>query len=177
MLVFILSVFCITINCMANETLTKSQINPHKIKKTIERQGLEQTIKSLYDDQKTWDTVLKSIASGKQEWLIIAKLLKSGADAGPSEMLNLAMGEALANAPKRVLEIMEKDNVFTPIFVCNGPDIDNAKFSTYDKAIKETNYRIAVLEKVNDTNLKDIRNVCIDKLRESIPHLQNYFHK
>ena len=175
LLIFILFIFCITSNCIANElALTKSQITPREISKIIQKQGPKQTIKLLYANQKTWDMVLRNIASGKQEWLNVAKLLKSGTDAGSSEMLNLAMGEALAYSPKFVLEIMKEDNFFTA--VCYGPDLDDIRFSTYDKAINATNFRIAVLEKVNDSNLMDIRNKCIDNLKKSKISLQEYFN-
>jgi hypothetical protein len=90
-------------------------------------------------------------------------------------MLYLAMGEALGNSPKLVLEIIKKDDSFMAAFICSGPDVYDLRYSTYDKAIIATNHQIAVLEKVDDANLKDTRNLCIENLKASIPHLQKYF--
>jgi len=157
------------------DRIHNKNIIPAEIVEKIQREGAKKVVREFYQDVIIWNKLLKNIASGKRSWLEVAVYLRPGTDAGASEMLDLAMGEALGNSPKLVLEIIKKSDIFTATFVCSGPDVDDPRYSTYDKVIIATNHRIAVLEKVDDTNLKDTRNLCIENLKASIPHLQKYF--
>jgi len=173
---FIFDFYYGTSSCVADGLYYANvQITPNKIHKMINQQGLHQTVNALYNNYDVWRMILKNIASGESEWLEIALLLQLGTDAGSSEMLDLAMGEALENSPKQVLRIIKKGDIFTVTDVCSGPDVDDSRYSIYDKAITTINRRIAKIEKVDDADLKDIRNLCITNLKESIPHLKRYF--
>jgi hypothetical protein len=157
------------------ERIQNKKIIPSEIIKQINKEGAYKVAKQLSADQSKWDKILRNVAGGEKAWLEVAVKLRPGTDAGASEMLNLAMGEALDNSPKLVLEIIKKGNIFTATFVCSAPDVDDSRYSTYEKAIIAVNHRIAILEKIDDTNLKNIRSLCIGELKKSIPHLKKYY--
>ena len=99
--------------------------------------------------------------------------LKSGSDAATSEMLNHAVGEALANEPQLVLAITGRQYRLEDI--CNGPDVDDSRYSTYDKAVSAAEQRIDALQMVKNKELEKERAYCIQKLRESISQLRRFF--
>ena len=175
LLVIILCLACYNSQSAEKDGIQNKNIIPAEIVKKIEKEGAKKVVGEFYKDELIWDKLLKNIASGKKSWLEVAVYLGPGTDAGASEMLDFAMAEALENSPKLVLEIIKKDDSFMAAFICSGPDVYDPRYSTYHKALIATNHRIAVLEKVDDKNLKNIRNLCIGELKKSIPHLKKYF--
>ena len=59
----------------------------------------------LFEDDATWDLVLKGVASGRADWLRVAKELRPFTDAHASETLGMAIEDALVPAPKLALEL------------------------------------------------------------------------
>jgi hypothetical protein len=59
--------------------------------------------------------------------------------------------------------------------ICSGPDIDDMRYSSYDKAINAVEKRIDVLKQIRNARLVTSRNYWISKLKESIPHLKYFF--
>jgi hypothetical protein len=175
LLVILSCVVCNNSQSAEKDRIQNKNIIPSEIVEKIEREGAKKVVGEFYQDEFIWDKLLKNIASGEKSWLEVAVYLGPGTDAGASEMLDFAMGEALGNSPKLVLEIIKKDDSFMAAFICSGPDVYDPRYSTYHKALIATNHRIAVLEKVDDTYLKDIRNLCIGELKKSIPHLKKYY--
>lgn len=146
---------------------------PVDIEAMIRRNDPRYTVDYLYKDIYVWQGLLKNIARGEDEWLEIAVHLKAGSDAGTSEMLNYAVGEALENAPERVLEITAGEYRLENI--CGGPDVDDLRYSTYEQALKSIELRIDSLMRVSNKRVEDDRNFCIKKLKESLPYLQRYY--
>lgn len=79
-------------------------VSPESIIQEIRSRGAQTIVSELYADSAVWYSVLREIASGDETWLNAAVALRSGADAATSEMLSLAVGEALENNPKQVFE-------------------------------------------------------------------------
>jgi hypothetical protein len=105
--------------------------------------GAKYVIKELYSNWNKLNELLVNIASGKKKWLNVAVIMKSDSDAAISEMLNHAVGEAVATATELVLEIAVGQYSLEDI--CSGPDVDDSRYSTYDKALAAVRQRIEAL--------------------------------
>lgn len=166
----ILTIIAITIqthNIGAEELSTKS------IQKDIKVLGARKVYISLYDDVKKWHDLLRKIASGDEEWLKVAINLRDGSDAGASEMLSLAVGEALEHNPENVFKFAL--NSFEINVICGGPDVDDQRYDSYELAIKAINKRINKVSSVKGRNLKEKCNECLRHLSEAKKHIANFF--
>jgi hypothetical protein len=85
------------------------QLKPETLLEEIKLKGARTVVFKLYDDSNAWDYILKEIATGDRSWLEVAVALHPGSDAGSSEMLTLAVGEALEHNPVNVFQIAQKD--------------------------------------------------------------------
>ena len=144
-----------------------------EISSMIKEQGAKETVKKLYGNPNAWNGLLLNIASGKREWLNMAVQLKAGADAGISGMLKFAVGEALENAPELVLQVAADG--FSLEDICGSPDVDDVRFSTYEKALESITRRIEALEEIRNQEIGKKRQYCIEKLKESISRLQQFY--
>jgi len=115
-------------------------------------------------DYALWFDVLKNIGNGETGWFKMAPVLYSGADAGASEGLVLAVGEALEHNPEAVLEITVSA---MGIGVCGGPDTDDSRHDAYALSIAAIESRKARLAKVLRTYLKLFREQCRQELESA----------
>jgi hypothetical protein len=173
MSVLLLVTACVPAN---SETIVgRDKLAPDSIRQQIHKHGAKQTVEALYTDNSAWGELLRNISSGEREWLQVAVELKDGADAGASEMIKFAVGEALANKPENVIDIAIKK--FGLQTVCSEPDIDDARYSSYEKAVLEINRRIDVLKNIHTHKYQHFRNACIDELNKSKSRLKIFFEK
>jgi hypothetical protein len=157
----------------ASTTNRTQDLSTHEIREMMSIYGVKGTVEKLYGDPDRWSDLLRQIASGKDEWLKLAVDLRAGSDAGTSAMLKYAIGEALENAPEIVLKSgVDECNLAD---ICRGPDIDDSRYSSYEKALNAVNRRIEALGRIQNQSIDTKRNFCIQKLKESIPHLQHFF--
>ncbi len=137
----------------------------------IESKGTEAVLAKLYNDQTVWSSVLKDIASGNKSWLRVATALRSVSDAGASEMLDLAVGEALEHDPINVFRIALK--VFPIRYICTAPDYDDPRYSSYELAMKAINLRI---HKVVSMRMKESTvDECIQYLEAAKKEVAHFY--
>jgi hypothetical protein len=74
-------------------------------------------------------------------------------------MLDSAIGEAIEISPEKVFQLTQ--NVFKLNQICGSPDIDNNKYSTYEKAEATVERRIESVKKVDNKALIKLRDGCI----------------
>lgn len=113
---------------------------PELVIREIESRGAMVIVSELYADHKAWHSVLQKIASGDESWLRVANALRAGTDAGASEMLTLAVGEALEHNPNNVFRIASK--AFRVSAICGGPDVDDVRYNSYELSMNAINLRI-----------------------------------
>lgn len=135
--------------------------------------GPKKVCNTLYDDEENWNSLLRNIASGDKKWLKVAVSLKEGSDAGSSEMLSLAVGEALENNPENVLKIaLER---FEINVICGGPDVDDKRYDSYELSIKAINKRIKKVSSIKDKRLQDIRIECLRHLSDAKSGIAKFY--
>ncbi len=146
---------------------------PDAIINEVKSRGADAVVSELYKDWNAWDFICNKIATGDQAWLKAATALKAGTDAGSSEMLDLALGEALEHEPENVFKIAA--NTFELVFICGGPDVDNARYNSYELSMKAIDLRIKKVAAVKDQSLLKMSKECLVYLEESKKGIAEFF--
>jgi len=73
----------------------QSTLTPESVLERIAKNGSRATVAQIYDDPKQWRAVRTGIAAGSRSWLEVAVQLRPGSDAGVTNQIELAVGEAL----------------------------------------------------------------------------------
>jgi hypothetical protein len=131
----------------------------------VSLRGAKVVASELFDDLPAWKFVLQHIEKGQKSWLKAAVALRPGTDAGSSEMLDSAVGNALENAPENVFRITLKE--FKLEFICDGPDVDDIRYDSYDLAMKAIRKRPNQIRTIKDMHLKAATNKCISLLEKA----------
>jgi hypothetical protein len=130
-------------------------------------------VQELYSDLDVWDFVLKKIGSGQESWLKVAVALRPGSDAGSSEMLSHAVGEALEHSPENVFRITLND--FDLADICGGPDVDDARYNSYELSLKAINLRIDKVSSMKVDSFESARKECIRCLEASKDPIARFY--
>jgi hypothetical protein len=149
------------------------QLKPESLLQEIKSKGAGAVVFKLYDDSNTWNYILKKIATGDRSWLGIAVALHPGSDAGSSEMLTLAVGEALEHNPLNVFQIAPKDYQLS--FICSGPDVDDNRYDSYELSMKAINLRIKKVAAIKEPSLMNMSKECISFLEESKKGIAQFY--
>ena len=147
--------------------------NPKAILDEVSKRGAHTIVSELYDHPTEWNFVLQHIATGTKAWLKVAVALRPGSDAGASETLTLSVGEALEISPSNVFQIALTE--FQLKSVCSGPDIDDARYNSYDLAIKTIDRRQKCISTITDPKLKNVSTKCIQLLEESKSGIAKFY--
>lgn len=149
----------------AENTTHKTYTEPNSILADVSKRGARIVASELYADPAMWNSVLRSIATGSKLWLKVAVVLHSGADAAISEMLSLAVGEALENAPENVFRFALPE--FQLKTICGGPDVDDKRYDSYERAIAAIKRRQNKTSALVYPELKKLGRQCIQELEKS----------
>jgi hypothetical protein len=140
-----------------------------RIANSITTSGARATLSRIYEDQEQWAALLAGVATGKPVWLDLAKQLRQVSDAGATEQIDLAAGEALEHRPANVLTFVLED--FGIPEVCGAPDVDDPRFNSYDLSMRAISRRQEKLRAIHDARLTQKSNACIlelDKAKSDI---------
>ena len=157
----------------ANDLTSNYYKNPKAILDEISKRGARTIVSELYDHPTEWNFVLQHIATGTKTWLKVAVVLHPDSDAGASEMLTLAVGEAIEIAPENVLRTALKE--FQLQSICSGPDVDDARYNSYKLAITAIDRRQKRISAITDPKLKNVSNKCIQLLEESKSEVARFY--
>lgn len=176
MFILIIFMLVIVVSSVAFANDTKSihyYSKPESIIHEIKSRGANAVVSELYSDLNVWHSILQKIATGNQSWLEVAVALRAGSDAGASEMLTLAVGEALQNNPKHVFTIAAK--AFELRNICSGPDVDDERYNSYELSMKEIDRRIEKIKVVKDRSMEKISKECIQYLEASKKGISDFY--
>lgn len=150
-----------------------SQITPQLVFQWVALFGAKGTLQMIYDDQAQWTALLSGIATGTTSWLRVANRLYAVSDAGSTEQLGLAVGKALEHRPSAVLKLAVP--TFTVETVCGGPDVDDARYNSYEHSIAAIDQREAKLRFVTDPSLTSVRDSCISVLEQAKADIAHFY--
>ncbi len=170
-------IFAILLTCLstvgAGSVVEAASLTPQTIAARVEAHGAKATLWQIYDNANEWSALLKGISSGTVAWLKIANLFHPVSDAGASQELQFAVGEALERHPDNVLRIAVP--VFDVSDVCDGPDVDDFRYNSYESATQAVDRRKLKLRSVSDASLLKLRDECIRTLEDSKTDLARIF--
>ena len=155
-------------SAVEHPTLTLAMVNKH-----ISTGGPIETVKWIYDNPQRRSEFFSHVGTGASSWLRIANRLKPASDAGMSDQLNLAVGEALEHQPMNVLRIAAP--VFGVDTICGGPDVDDQRYDSYKLSMRALNLRIQKVRGVTAPSLKRSRNRCILQLEQSKKGIAQFY--
>ena len=147
--------------------------NPKSIIEKVSKHGADKVVAELFENIDIWLLVMKKISSGEEKWLQVAVALRPGTDAHATETLFLALGEALVKAPNRVLALFSDD--FSIEYICSYPDVNDPRYDTKDKNLKELEKRKKILLSLSNKKLKSVQKECLKKLEDSKKEVSEWF--
>lgn len=157
----------------AENTPRKNYTEPASILADVSNRGACVVASGLYSDSEKWNFVLRNIATGTGLWLKVAVALHSGSDAAISEMLSLAVGEALEKAPENVFRIALPE--FQLKLICGGPDVDDSRYDSYERAMEAIKRRQKKVSALADPDVRRLSEQCVQVLEESKEGMAKFY--
>lgn len=162
-------------SCMASAFEQQSAaVSAPRFMKQIDIQGAKHVVQVLNKSESLWQYIRAQIAKGSLQWLYVAARLQPAADGHIGEELTNSVGQALEVEPRNVLTVLSL-SAFNIQVVCTSPDIDDARYSTYDKAVASLIKRESAVSKVQQKDLASVRDECLDSLERNEEPLMRYF--
>ena len=166
---------CLPLLFLASAISAQPPLTPSGVSKLINEKGAFGALQQIYENDHSWPELLHGIATGTKSWLSIAKTLRAVSDAGASEQLDLAVGEALEHRPENVLRFAVP--AFSLEAVCGGPDVDDARFDSYELSIRAITKRKEMVRRIDAPALRRPRNRCIQELEKSKAGIAYFYGK
>ena len=148
-------------------------LTPSTVMKSIAVSGARETLTRIYADNAQWTALLSGIATGSSEWLSVAKSLKPVSDAGSSEQITLALGEALEHEPEGVLALA--GDGFDLSGICYGPDVDDGRYNSYELALAAIERRILRVKAVKRQPMLQSAAACVDSLNAAKAGIARFY--
>jgi hypothetical protein len=150
-----------------------TSIDPNAILQSVRAGGARAIVQALYGDDQHWARLRRGVASGDSSWLRVAANLKGGADGGAASQLSLAVGEALEHQAATVLRIAPP--TFEVSEICGGPDVDDSRYDSFERATAAVMRRTNRVRLVKDTRLVAIRDQCLKELAASRSGIAKFY--
>ncbi|HXN11350.1 MAG TPA: hypothetical protein VN859_08910 [Steroidobacteraceae bacterium] len=131
--------------------------DPKQLLRQIKASGPKAVLDTVRPEQ--WPPILKDIETGDTAWLDVAVALDGTADADLAGSLTLAVGVALAKAPRKVLGIL--DGAMPVDAVCGFPDLGDPRTNTQQKVLHYLNARESAVRKLSGAVDPQVRNDCL----------------
>jgi hypothetical protein len=163
---------------LAVPTLAQSEppLTAAIVSEQIHTLGARHALWAIFNDAPKWSQFLGGVATGSKEWLAIAVQLHSVSDAGSSEGLELAVGEALDHHPENVLSLVVP--TLDVSGVCSGPDVDDQRFDSYKLSMAEIAHRQRMVRAMRDPKFAKLRDACVSTLENSKKGIASFYqHK
>jgi hypothetical protein len=131
--------------------------DPKLLLRQIKANGAKAVLDGLRPEQ--WPPMITDIESGDPAWLDVAVALEGTADADLAGSLTLAVGVALAYAPRKVLSIV--GDAMPVDAVCGFPDLGDPRTNTQQKVIRYLDARERAVRKLRGTSDQQVRDDCL----------------
>jgi hypothetical protein len=136
-------------------------IEPAALLQKLEGSDAQHMVEKLNDRQ--WNVILENIETGEKPWLDVAVSLHRRTDAGQSEMVTLAVGNALVKNPDGILRTAIGE--MSVESVCGYPDMSDHRTDSQGKVVAYLDARIQALRKVDAKEVSGRREKCLETLQ------------
>jgi hypothetical protein len=137
-------------------------VTPAEVEQMLRTQTPAQVVSALYGtgENSRWDTVASGVAKGDPAWLALAVRLSQGTDAGISQDFAIAASDALTTNPTGALRLLSQIPMGDGACTENGFEVPAEQALIYFQTAR------ASLERVNDPGLRELKDACINQLRQ-----------
>jgi hypothetical protein len=146
-----------------------------QIKNEILKNGIRNEVDSMYLDGVKWRNLLKNISKADSAWISIGLILSDSSDAAAAESIHQAFGESLERDPSRILG--QIDSAGYIYGVCGGPDVDDPKYNSYERAMKAIEKRTLKLKALKKIEFQSKIETCIEELEKSKRGIRKFYRK
>jgi hypothetical protein len=136
---------------------------PAELLQQIDEKGAQAVLLAVYEDDRTWQQVLRGIASGSAAWLKVGERLKRAARE-QAEELTVAVGRALETEPANALAVLGE--AFDADDVCSLNTLEQSLGRDYAAALRSVERRERAVARVTAPDLRASRDECLAFLRE-----------
>lgn len=162
--IFIIIIVAIVFEVVGLECAEEYYTNPEAIIQKVSEKGSSKIVSELLTSENKWNYVIDKISTGESNWLKVAVTLRPGTDAGATEMIFGALGNALKFNPKEVLNLVSEK--FTLKHICSWPVVGEPPCTEYSLCLKEIEERQKSVIAVSDKNLITLCKQCVDSLEK-----------
>lgn len=134
--------------------------------KAMRRDGVTVVLAAAVEDADAWETITDRIARGERAWLEVAERLLEIAADDEAQDLEAAVGEALARAPLRVLELADSGGEIGLAWVCAETPAF-VEDPSYEERIETLARRERAVAAVKDPTLTKKRDACVRSLAKA----------
>jgi hypothetical protein len=151
-----------------------AQASLSDVETLISKHGAREALHRLHSDDHQWKAFLSHVAAGETKALAAAAQLRTVSDASASGELDFAAGEALKHNPVAVLPLIPP---LALSGVCGAPDIDDPRFDSAERAVRELELRRKSLRKAKKESVEKTREACLRTLADAIPKVKAFYGK
>lgn len=174
-LVYLLVAALLPVSAHAGYTAPACKLSDTQMPKVTEDTG-QKVLASLWDDRVTWDKFISCVQSGRSAWVDAGLAIRRFSDAGASEELDLALGEALGSSPDHILaKAALPDSGIELDWLCSGPDVDDPRFDSYALSMAEIERRLKALSQVKNQDLEPQVDACRADLEKSKQGVASFY--
>jgi hypothetical protein len=141
-------------------------VTPAEVRTMLAARGARATVQTLSQPETNnrWETVVRGIAMGEQDWLGLVPQLRNGTDAGTTDDIVIALSDAVITNPTAALRLFAPQPTDAANFCTdNGFETPPEQTRAYFAAA------IAAVESVNAPELQSIKAACLARLRATRP--------
>jgi hypothetical protein len=145
--------------------LPGSDVEPRaaEIADLVREAGGESTLMALRADPALWDEVLEGVATGRRAWLEVGRELRRHSSDDSSELLDMALAEALGPAAETVLE-MADGSAWIVSDACGSLGFAERGASDGDSIARFLDERRDAVESVERPELAERRDACLEEI-------------
>jgi hypothetical protein len=151
------------------------ELNAGQILQEIKEKGPRTVIDRFWKDDddhhNSEDPLVDAIATGKDEWLEVAKQLRPGSGGIVTEELYWAVSVALSKNAYGVLTLLRSDpKNFALQDICRSPFYeDTVDFATDEKFLKDAEKNLVYMSEANeDKEIDALRWQCLEEIRRDL---------
>jgi hypothetical protein len=135
---------------------------PERVERDLKARGARAVVSELYDDETQWECVLRGIEGAKTAWLLVARELLKGSDAGSTDELLGSLSDAFERAPARVLTMaaVKDTELFSIADVCGDTEIAE----TLRGVLERLRRRRAMVRSLKGRSLASRKRACIEAM-------------
>jgi hypothetical protein len=141
-----------------------------EIRQKLQTHHPSAVLSEVVADRRKWSALLRGVESGNRLLMEVTAELSAGADAGYSEMIDLAFGEAIPRAPALVLRIAPEISG-----ACGNLDDDKPYAQGLPSALAEVRRRMRAVQAVNAAALQHRKAECLAHLLHLSKALPGYY--